>query len=85
MTQTILLMLIHARRIQVVKHSIKTSLRFVFFASPAPLPHWQVSGRRWPCPACPRTGRHPRTERARREEEGEDLANSSLQTRAGVS
>lgn len=43
MTQTILLMLIYAHRFQVIKHSIKTSLRFVFFASPTPLPQWQVS------------------------------------------
>lgn len=33
MTQTVLLMLIYAHRFQVIKHSIKTSLRFVFFAS----------------------------------------------------
>lgn len=31
MTQTVLLMLIHAHRFQVIKHSIKTSLLFVFF------------------------------------------------------
>lgn len=36
MTQTILLMLIRAHRFQVTKHSIKTRLLFVFFASQLP-------------------------------------------------
>jgi len=80
MTQTILLMLIYAHHFQVIKHSIKTSLRFVFFASPTPPLHRQVSeGRGAGCaqPA-PHTGHarhrgpHPRLERAKRQEEEEE-------------